>query len=698
MAPEILRYEKYDAKVDLWSVGAVLFEMTVGKAPFRANNHVELLKKIERGDDRIKFPDEGGRPDSRDSKEGPPGDPVSLDIKTLIRQLLKRKPLQRMSFDDFFACGVWDGYMLETNDDGSTSLEASTDSSAVNFESESSDSRLRSLVQSLERSRDQLLPTHAPQPISTDPALNPQPAPFAKDRAARESAAPTPTPPTASPSVVQPPRPIRRTEPKYYVSDDIPASEVERPASVISNVTVTDKANPRPINNTHRRVSSREYGSLEEPRLVTPTSANTTTPLPPRQRIGEGSPLAATPPITMPSEDTGKSARDSGDSLVGRDYVVVEKQNVEVNALADGQSSFDSGSRADEAELELASRKPNAVTRRTSSHTSIVTRPVSAFRPSSSSPTTTTTQALIPTGYSPPFAIPSTPPFAIQPSSSPVPRRTSGTTLSRPSSYQNGLNIFPPPIHPLAQDMQAPRLSVSPSSLQSGALARALTNTAWRIYTTGTATAATAIAKATAKRRPTIIRTSADIDAQEDEILRIAEDIARKAFVLLELADSRLALWQSLARPPSQQTHLSSTPPFASVRRRSSGSSAGSEVTALRQAETAISEAVVLYWKAMTIIFRGTTAIQRYWDRRAERYERYEEYTLSPELNESGYSGPIIARRADQQWRNGYVLDSTSVTRSSNGAKLAAQMICPSSTSSCMIRRAKRYISFNSRC
>jgi serine/threonine-protein kinase ULK2 len=46
MAPEILRYEKYDAKADLWSVGAVLYEMSVGKPPFRAQNHIELLRKV----------------------------------------------------------------------------------------------------------------------------------------------------------------------------------------------------------------------------------------------------------------------------------------------------------------------------------------------------------------------------------------------------------------------------------------------------------------------------------------------------------------------------------------------------------------------------------------------------------------------------------------------------------------------------
>ena len=87
MAPEILRYEKYDAKADLWSVGTVLYEMMVGKPPFRASNHVELLRKIERGEDRIKFPEEVYLSDS---------------MKKLIRGLLKRNPVERMSFENFF--------------------------------------------------------------------------------------------------------------------------------------------------------------------------------------------------------------------------------------------------------------------------------------------------------------------------------------------------------------------------------------------------------------------------------------------------------------------------------------------------------------------------------------------------------------------------------------------------------------------
>ncbi|KAF2740468.1 kinase-like protein [Polyplosphaeria fusca] len=88
MAPEILRYEKYDAKADLWSVGTVLYEMMSARPPFRANNHVELLRKIEDRKDHIKFPE---------------GIASSRAMKTLIRALLKRKPTERMSYEQFFS-------------------------------------------------------------------------------------------------------------------------------------------------------------------------------------------------------------------------------------------------------------------------------------------------------------------------------------------------------------------------------------------------------------------------------------------------------------------------------------------------------------------------------------------------------------------------------------------------------------------
>ncbi|KAJ7201129.1 other/ULK/ULK protein kinase [Mycena pura] len=102
MAPEILRYQKYDAKADLWSVGAVLYEMAVGRPPFRAANHIDLLKKIEHSKG-IRFPDED--PKSHSTKDGSGGGetlPVAPDIKKLIRMLLKQVPAERADFDQFF--------------------------------------------------------------------------------------------------------------------------------------------------------------------------------------------------------------------------------------------------------------------------------------------------------------------------------------------------------------------------------------------------------------------------------------------------------------------------------------------------------------------------------------------------------------------------------------------------------------------
>lgn len=87
MAPEILSYQKYDAKADLWSVGAVTYEMMVGRPPFRASNHIDLLRKIDQAMDVIPFP--------KDLV-------ISSELKRTIRYLLKRQPTERLSFESFF--------------------------------------------------------------------------------------------------------------------------------------------------------------------------------------------------------------------------------------------------------------------------------------------------------------------------------------------------------------------------------------------------------------------------------------------------------------------------------------------------------------------------------------------------------------------------------------------------------------------
>ncbi|KAH9247717.1 hypothetical protein BASA84_000132 [Batrachochytrium salamandrivorans] len=63
MAPEILRGDRYDAKADLWSLGGILYEMITGHPPFSAQNHIELLRKIESRSGWIRFP--GEAPDER---------------------------------------------------------------------------------------------------------------------------------------------------------------------------------------------------------------------------------------------------------------------------------------------------------------------------------------------------------------------------------------------------------------------------------------------------------------------------------------------------------------------------------------------------------------------------------------------------------------------------------------------------------
>ncbi|KAF8337034.1 kinase-like domain-containing protein [Cantharellus anzutake] len=122
MAPEILSYEKYDAKADLWSVGAVLYEMSVGRPPFRANNHIELLNKINRADSRVSFPDEDP------SKVGVI--PVPPDIKQLIRILLRRHPVERAGFDDFFNSPVLNGVI--PGDGRSVSVAPAGDTKRIN--------------------------------------------------------------------------------------------------------------------------------------------------------------------------------------------------------------------------------------------------------------------------------------------------------------------------------------------------------------------------------------------------------------------------------------------------------------------------------------------------------------------------------------------------------------------------------------
>lgn len=302
-----------------------------------------------------------------------------------------------------------------------------------------------------------------------------------------------------------------------------------------------------------------------------------------------------------------------------------------------------------------------------------------------------------------------TPPFAVPPTGT-----RHNSTSGRPSPHAGHVNVFPPQALPGRSPESAlqtySRIGTSPSSLQTGALARALTNTAIRMIGQGVNTAATALGRGQ-RRRPDIPRTGM-LSRAEEEVLRSVEDLASKAFALFELGYERLEHWNALQRrdpalgisartPPAANIQQISNPyaPGSSARRKSSSSSlsANSDLLILRQQEAAAGEAVVLYLKALTFIVKAIYKIQ------AHRAEHGGEET-SPEINESEcasfaavYSRARTSSRqavvqengADVQWYSGFGRVSTSATRKPSWPNHDVPRNCPLSIDSCMTRPKK---------
>ncbi|KAF2288624.1 hypothetical protein GH714_009524 [Hevea brasiliensis] len=75
------------SEADLWSVGAILFQLVTGKTPFTGNNQIELLQNIMKSTE-LQFPS--------DIKD------LSADCKDLCQKLLRRNPVERLTFEEFF--------------------------------------------------------------------------------------------------------------------------------------------------------------------------------------------------------------------------------------------------------------------------------------------------------------------------------------------------------------------------------------------------------------------------------------------------------------------------------------------------------------------------------------------------------------------------------------------------------------------
>jgi serine/threonine-protein kinase ULK/ATG1 len=316
MAPEILRYEKYDAKVDLWSIGAVLFEMAVGRPPFRAQNHVELLRRIEKGEDRIKFPDE------KLPSELKPGEAPSLlvdeDIKALIRKLLKKNPENRMPFQDLFDSKVWDGYLTRSPLKAVEAREAPPVPTSVPLTREDSRSRRRSTdVTSQDRRRPSepryFVSSDVPSPKADDNPVRSQERPQSRSR---QTSAPSSSRPIDIPPVAPQPAHARP------VMISSPLAE-----QIVPMVR-------RPSTSSARRYSTLGRGASRAGERSTPDSAS-----PASEAAGPAQPVerAVSRTSVDRSRDSIRPASATG-NMQESEYVVVEKKTVEVNALADGKS------------------------------------------------------------------------------------------------------------------------------------------------------------------------------------------------------------------------------------------------------------------------------------------------------------------------------------------------------------------------
>lgn len=628
MAPEILRYQKYDAKADLWSVGAVLYECCTGKPPFRAQNHVELLRRIERGQDRIKWPE--------DKKEDQPGRepvltprPIPNDIKELANGLLRQNPVERMSFQEFFAradeVARWgEGSLVAPGTIDEQSSRQNKPSSRTHSRQASS-SNVAQLARDPVSRRDHS--TVASPATSQHTAAAAFPSPIPSTAAEQEPAFTRPAPSLPVPSTrtsgsatpaeaaqAPPPVPRRGFAPKYIVGndrEDEAAAQREtvqfktRDFAVVTTAPTPVFNRPSPIQAQSSHASSRRNSTADvghnreaEPVAVPQPKSGIALALP--------SNLTATRQTqSRNQQDLAVSGMTGGDdSVLGREYVVVEKRNVEVNALADGKAELAQVRTRQviaeglSAELAAQTRRNSAITRRNSR--GLLSRQPSSYIPTSPIAIGGTEHpggvSPSPPGGSMPYppvagahsqgAVSEPPPLARAAThtygSSPRPRANTSTTYysysSSPGRY-GGMAAAAPAATATAA------LAIVGSGSQ--AIAKALNMASLKLF--GSPSENIWLRKRS-HRKP-IERNYANnalVPIAEENLMDTIEDIAQKATVIFDFADSKVILMTNLmaasaerARTPqggNAAINVSQTNPFfvdalPKARRSSSSSS-----------------------------------------------------------------------------------------------------------------------------
>lgn len=86
LAPEMVVGTAYDHSVDVWSLGVLMYECLVGKAPFEGATHDATFARITR--DAIEFPRHVH---------------MAEDAQELLRNILVKDPAKRLSLDAILA-------------------------------------------------------------------------------------------------------------------------------------------------------------------------------------------------------------------------------------------------------------------------------------------------------------------------------------------------------------------------------------------------------------------------------------------------------------------------------------------------------------------------------------------------------------------------------------------------------------------
>ena len=300
MAPEILRYEKYDARADLWSTGTVLHEMIVGKPPFKAQNHVDLLRKIEKQEDVIRFDQ---------------SIIISRPMKTLIRALLKKGPTERMTYEKLFGDPVIVDEIPGLHPEDRIQEQGSPAADA----------------QALELSK------RMARAMETEASPRSMPAPELQKKRSEDEVQRR-TSRKASEEGIQQRRSIdmERRRSSAGSSNQVEAAAMKRqPSQREQSQREQQQQHRRPSIVAHITAPGRqELHQQQQPHMPTPTMA---------RRASRSSPLSGPPLVREPTieaekiDRTSREARDrtAHDIAFERDYVLIEKRAVEVNAFAD---------------------------------------------------------------------------------------------------------------------------------------------------------------------------------------------------------------------------------------------------------------------------------------------------------------------------------------------------------------------------